>query len=187
MEAQAYLMTLSVKVTGIPAALRYLGGVQRGLTDFRPVFLRTRKRYSSMVLDEFKGRGGAWGVASWVGLSPLRQYIRGRVSKGRARQPILQWTGALKRAASATAPYTEVDSGRTIFRKSESPTPISYLLQETDDRMFIGLVGPKALHQEGGQVGRYYVPARPFWPWNAQVEKELMRTWQNYITNDVFK
>lgn len=178
---------IKVKITGVKPTLRYLNSAKDKLTDFRPVFKKTRQRYSQMVKDEFKSEGGEWGVASWKPLSPLREYVRGKAKPSKASSPILQWTGALKRAASATQPYTEVDSGRTYLRKSETPTPISYLLQETDNKMFIGLAGPKAIHQDGGTVGKYTIPARPFWPWNAQSEDEIMRVWAVYILKDVFK
>jgi phage gpG-like protein len=53
--------------------------------------------------------------------------------------------------------------------------------------MFIGMAGPKAVHQEGGVVGRYTIPARPFWPWGNQTEDEIIRVWSMYIMVDVFK
>jgi hypothetical protein len=140
-----------------------------------------------MVKDVFKNEGNAWGVASWAELSPMRQAIRGAADSGRAAHPILKWTGALQRAATATEPYTEVDTGRTTTKAAESATPISYLVQETDKQLFLGMVGPKAVHQEGGTVGKYVIPAREFWPWGTQTEDEIIRVWSMYIMVDVFK
>lgn len=187
---------MKIKVDGIPAAVRYIDRLDGKLSDSRPGFKKIRRRYSDMVKEVFKEEGGPYQSGKWPALSPMRQFIRGQYGgKGKAAHPILKWTGALQRAATATAPYMETDTKRTIYSKGypkgtgyspEKPTTVAYLLQETKDSMYIGLAGPKAIHNDGGTVGKYTIPRRQFWPFNMQTDNEMVHVWALYL-DDIMK
>ena len=68
---------ITIKVTGVPAAVSYLKRVEKKLSDNRPGFKKVRVRYSQMVSDVFKSEGGPWQTNKWPALSPMRVAIRG--------------------------------------------------------------------------------------------------------------
>jgi hypothetical protein len=86
-----------IETHGLPEAKRVAEQAAAFMLDLRPFWPRVSTLFISWMRQQFQSEGG-FGGSKWAPLSPLYAQFKARVYPGK---PILQATGAMRRAASS--------------------------------------------------------------------------------------